>query len=41
LLTEVEKLNVPGLQATETFPLKATVGMLEIDGREMLDGGGF
>jgi hypothetical protein len=41
LVTEVEKLNVPGLQVIETFPLNATVGILVIVGRETFDGGGF
>ena len=41
LVTEVEKLNVPGLQVIETFPLNATVGTLVTVGRETFDGGGF
>jgi hypothetical protein len=41
LVTDVEKLNVPGLQLIDTFPLNATVGILVIDGRETFEGGGF
>jgi hypothetical protein len=41
LLTELKELNVPGLHEMLRFPLKATDGIFEITGREILDGGGL